>query len=381
MPSAVRMAPLSWNVLIGATDLTDVEATYKGCPLANLVDQDMTRPAQFRERYRIGATSQDRVDFNEGAGSFVGQLTNSTTFYGPGDQAEDLAAAMNGAGGGASTDYSAYKDLITHKWAIAKTSGTFELENATGTNVARAWCNVHGWSAQDTGLAASHTADYVSRGETFRLEWNLLTAKPIRCAAFIGANFGPAVERLRVRWAEDAAFSVGTDFANVDNYDDELMAVFFSAVVKQYVRLAFVNPRMTHAEPLQMSYFYVGDYFQMGVNWEVGTYRRGISPRAVAERSAAGYPVITERKPGRPFTLAWNNSPGIDPEDLPAVRAFLGALGLNDLLLVWADPDTEPNREGMLCRVTSPPEPDRWLAQSPRGRYSLGLQLERVESR
>lgn len=128
-------------------------------PAANTQERRLTNVWRSAYEENVGGgnfeitAANQRLTFNEGAGNFTAII--STGIYNATDLAPVIKSKMEAVG---AHSYTVEYDFDTLKYTITDDTGTFEIE---GTKTANSICNAIGYDAVDTGLAASHTADYV----------------------------------------------------------------------------------------------------------------------------------------------------------------------------------------------------------------------------
>lgn len=146
--------------MIKTTGEFEVEARYEGIEL--LLKHAMGAQADAEvASFIVTGSSNDRIDFNIGAGDLVATIT-------PGTYAAGLTQATAGSLCKAIYDaivaaeavgtYTVSFSATTKKFTITRSAGTFNVKFATGTNVARSIGSLLGFAATDLTGALTYTS-------------------------------------------------------------------------------------------------------------------------------------------------------------------------------------------------------------------------------
>lgn len=160
------------------------------------------RVARFVSSLKMDVVTgtNDKIDFNEGAGELTATLSAGTYVHGAssvsGSIGEEIKTQMEVAGAGTVTVSATEGTTGSYTYTIASTAGTFTLLHNTGTNAASSFLVLNlGYSgAADDSGAATYTADAAVWGNRVVSHQAMTTAPTAADVVYPSVNYKPINE-------------------------------------------------------------------------------------------------------------------------------------------------------------------------------------------
>jgi len=199
---AVATPRIIWNNLTKAADVVlSASSSASGVSVNWVADQLPSKRWRSQSGWTIVAGFNDKIDFNEGAGSLVATLTAGN--YATGAlMASHIQTQLDAAA--AATITVSYSSS-TFKFTITSDGGTFELEWDTGTNALTSTAPCLGYSvaADDTG-GVSYVSDTASYQSRHWIQADLVTAIVAKSWALVDHNISASATVSKQSNATDA---------------------------------------------------------------------------------------------------------------------------------------------------------------------------------
>lgn len=234
-------------------------------------------------------TSNQKLYFNEGAGTLT--ATINTGAFNAADLATEIKNKMDVAGAGT---YTVTYDFDNLKFIIAIDTGTFELE---GTGITNAIWGTIGFNTVDTGLAASHTADYI-RIHTHEYIQISLTSLASFNALFIFNHNIQTSGTLKWQFSNNNFASIPLEISPTRNGN---IAVELLSIIQSYdyIRI-YISDINNPAGYVQVGRAWVGETFTPDIGYSSGGTENPedksvISESLSGESMSIQYPHIERR--------------------------------------------------------------------------------------